>query len=89
MANTAYLVATIDTKGPLPVVVHVGVYSESWKSLTMRHAPGLCYADLAEGRGADYEEAQKDLRAGLVAYAGFRWIIDWLDRGGTPLGGDR
>jgi hypothetical protein len=87
--HTLYLVATIDVRGPLPVIVHVGTYSESWKTLTLQHAPGRCYCDLAEAKGDDFEDAEEKLRELLREYHGLRWALDWLDRGGTPLGGDR
>ena len=85
--KSAYLVASFDVTTSSPQLRGVGVYSSSWRSLTLRHNREVFYADLLEAMGEDYEEAEKNLMHAIVHTPGLHWVPTWLARraGRMPL----
>ncbi len=73
---SAYLCATLNTRGPIPVVTSVRIYSEPAKHLTKLRNDET-YAEIYSAQGSSFQEA-KDL-VDRFAEEFVPWTLPFLD----------
>lgn len=77
----AYLVATLQNVGtPVPVVVHVGIYSSSANGLTGPMSKNQIYVDIVHHEADDYGQAEDELIAWIRDFPPLSWAIPWVEK---------
>lgn len=78
----AFVVVRIEnSKQPGAFVAGVGIYSQPWSELTLRHKPGVAYANVLEAEGRVWPEARDKALQKLRLLSGTMWMAEWIEAG--------